>query len=77
MSDKSLPIVEDITGLSLSYRFFWRLQYLGFSIFGPADLLPHRDPRQKMKRERARIVLRAHEVAGTPAPDEVISTAAS
>ena len=39
MSDKPLPIVQDTTGLTRGYRFRWRLQYLGFTIFGPADQL--------------------------------------
>ncbi|MFF5792680.1 MULTISPECIES: hypothetical protein [unclassified Paeniglutamicibacter] len=75
MSDKRLPIVEDITGLSRGYRLRWRLQFLGFSIFGPADQLPSRDPRERLKIDRARKVLRAHEAQGTPAPEEVIETA--
>ena len=75
MSDKRLPIVEDIMGLSRSYRVLWRLQFLGFTIFGPADQLPHRDPRERLKRDRARRVLRAHEAAGTQAPEEVIAAA--
>lgn len=77
MSDKKLPIVEDITGLSRTYRVLWRLQFLGFTVFGPADQLPHRDPRERLKRDRARRVLRAHEAAGTQAPDEVIAVANS
>lgn len=75
MSDKRLPIIEDITGLSRGYRFRWRLQFLGFSIFGPADQLPSRDPRERLKVERARRVLRAHESAGTQAPDDVVRVA--
>ncbi|MFL4472964.1 hypothetical protein ACIPVK_03075 [Paeniglutamicibacter sp. MACA_103] len=75
MSDKRLPIVEDTTGLSRTYRALWRLQFLGYSVFGPADQLPHRDPRERLKRDRARKVLNAHEAAGTQAPDEVIATA--
>lgn len=75
MSDKRLPIIEDITGLSRGYRFRWRLQFLGFSIFGPADQRPSRDPRERLKVDRARRVFRAHELAGTQAPDEVIAVA--
>ena len=75
MSDKRLPIIEDITGLSRGYRLRWRLQFLGFSIFGPADQLPSRDPRERLKIERARRVLRAHEAQGTTAPAEVVATA--
>ncbi|RZU63085.1 hypothetical protein [Zhihengliuella halotolerans] len=72
MSDKPLPIVKDTTGLSRGYRFQWRLQYLGFSIFGPADQLPFRSPFEKLKRERALRVLRAHETNGTEAPQDVV-----
>lgn len=75
MSDKRLPIVKDTTGLSLVYRALWRLQFVGFFFFGPAELPPHRDPKEKLKRERARKVLAAHEAAGTQAPDEVLATA--
>lgn len=75
MSDKRLPIIEDITGLSRGYRFRWRLQFMGFSIFGPADQLPSRDPRERLKVDRARRVLRAYEALGTQAPDEVIQVA--
>ncbi|GAA5228843.1 hypothetical protein [Paeniglutamicibacter antarcticus] len=77
MSDQRLPIVEDTTGLSLMYRALWRLQFVGFFFFGPAEQAPHRDPRERLKRDRARRVLSAHEAAGTQAPDEVISTAKS
>lgn len=75
MSDKRLPIVEDLTGLSRGYRFRWRLQFLGFSIFGPADQLPSRDPRERLKVDRARRVLRAHEAQGTTAPEDVVRIA--
>ncbi|KAA0979394.1 hypothetical protein ACIGB6_12605 [Paeniglutamicibacter gangotriensis] len=75
MSDKRLPIVKDTTGLSLFYRALWRLQFVGFFFFGPAELPPHRDPKEALKRGRAQRVLRAHEAAGTQAPDEVIETA--
>ncbi|WP_309081745.1 hypothetical protein [Zhihengliuella sp.] len=75
MSDKPRPIVRDTTGLSLNYRFWWRLQYLGFAIFGPADQQPHRSPREHLKQERALRVLRAHETRGTQAPQEVVEAA--
>lgn len=75
MNDKRLPIVKDITGLSPGYRLWWRLQFLGLSIFGPAEQIPSRDPRERLKINRARKVLRAHEAQGTPASAEVIETA--
>lgn len=77
MNHQRLPIIEDLTGLSRGYRFRWRLQYLGFFIFGPADQMPHLDPKERLKRARARKVLRAHEAAGTHAPAEVIEVAES
>ncbi|HXD27867.1 MAG TPA: hypothetical protein VN621_03810 [Arthrobacter sp.] len=76
MSHKPLPIVKDTTGLSFGYRVRWWLQFLGFFVMGPADQLPHNDPKERLKRERAIRVLRAHEARGTEAPQEVKATAA-
>lgn len=74
-SDTPLPIVADLTGLTRRYRFIWRLKYLGFSIFGPADQPVHRSPKEHLKWQRARKVLAAHEAQGTEAPEEVRLTA--
>ena len=50
-------------GLSLAYRFRWRLTWLLLHIAGPATLPDHLDPRRRMERERAARVARAHKVA--------------
>lgn len=46
-------IPDDSTGLSIGYRFFWRVQYTLLAWGGPAQLPLHRDPRERMRRERA------------------------
>ncbi|WP_112245947.1 hypothetical protein [Kribbella monticola] len=59
MSDKN-------AGLSLAYRFRWRLTWLLLHVAGPATLPDHLDPRRRMERERAARVARAratHQVA--------------
>lgn len=71
MSHKPLPIIKDTTGLSVAYRVRWWLQFLGFFVMGPADQLPHLDPKERLKRERAVRVLRAHQARGTEVPDDV------
>lgn len=76
MSHKPLPIVKDKTGLSVGYRLTWWLQFLGFFVMGPADQMPHMDPKERLKRERAVRVMRAHEARGTEVPQEVRLTAA-
>jgi hypothetical protein len=48
-------------GLSLAYRFRWRLTWLLLHIAGPATLPDHLDPRRRMERERAARVARAQE----------------
>lgn len=73
--DERRPIVRDTTGLSLPYRFRWWSRFVGYSIFGPADVQPHLNPLEKLKRERALRVLRAHEAAGTQPPQDVVDTA--
>lgn len=73
--DTPLPIVADTTGLTRGYRFRWGLQYLGFSIFGPADQRVENSPKERLKWERARRVLRAYEESGRQAPVEVVETA--
>lgn len=74
-SESPLPIVADTTGLTRGYRFIWNLKYLGFSIFGPADQPVHRSPKERLKWQRARKVLQAHQALGTEAPVEVVDTA--
>ena len=44
---------SDNEGLSLGYRFMWRLKYLGMHVFGPAQLGDERDPQRRLERERA------------------------
>ena len=46
-------------GLSLVYRFRWRLLWLLLHVAGPASLPEHLDPRSRMERERAAKVARA------------------
>jgi hypothetical protein len=50
-------------GLSLGYRFRWRLTWLLLHIAGPATLPDHLDPRRRMERERAARVARARQAA--------------
>jgi hypothetical protein len=40
-------------GLTLGYRFMWRLRYAGLHVFGPAQLGDERDPQRRLERERA------------------------
>jgi hypothetical protein len=40
-------------GLTLGYRFLWRLRYAGLHVFGPAQLGDERDPQRRLERERA------------------------
>jgi hypothetical protein len=40
-------------GLTLGYRFMWRLKYAGLHVFGPAQLGDERDPQRRLQRERA------------------------
>lgn len=53
-------IPKDRTGLSLWYRFTWRLEYLGVSLVGPAQQTLERDPKERLRRERVRRVAQAH-----------------
>ncbi|MEO8851653.1 MAG: hypothetical protein ABI360_07985 [Allobranchiibius sp.] len=55
------PIPKDKTGLSLWYRFTWRLEYWGVSVVGPAQQTLARDPKEKLRRERTRRVAEARE----------------
>ena len=43
----------DNEGLTLGYRFMWRLRYVGMQVFGPAKLEEDRDPQRRLLRERA------------------------
>lgn len=40
-------------GLSLGYRIWYRLRYIGLHIFGPAQLGEAEDPHAQLRRERA------------------------
>jgi hypothetical protein len=40
-------------GLSLGYRLGYGIRYVGWHLFGPAQLTPEDDPHMKLKRERA------------------------
>ena len=48
-----MATTTDNEGLSLSYRFLWRLKYVGMHVFGPAQLGDDRDPQRRLERERA------------------------
>ena len=56
----------DKEGLTLGYRFMWRLKYAGLHVFGPAQLGDDRDPQRRLERERAAKVeaARAARLAG-------------
>ena len=57
---------SDNEGLSLGYRFMWRLKYAGLHVFGPAQLGDDRDPQRRLERDRAAKVeaARAARLAG-------------
>lgn len=74
MDESPLPIISDTTGLSARYRTFWRLKYLGLSIFGPAERRVLASPRERIKWDRAVKVMRAHEAAGTQPDDQTLYT---
>lgn len=40
-------------GLSFGYRLMYGIRYLGWHLFGPAQLTPEDDPHMKLRRERA------------------------
>ena len=69
--------MKDNTGLSIGYRMGWRLEYSGVSVFGPAQHVPASDPKRRLRRERARRVIAAHEARGTTAPEWVHEVLAS
>jgi len=46
-------------GLSLWYRFRWRVQYILVNVFGPARLGDDNDPAAALRRERQDKVERA------------------
>ncbi len=39
-------------GLSVAYRIGWRIRYLGWHLFGPAELHGDQDPHERLRRER-------------------------
>jgi hypothetical protein len=45
-------------GLTLGYRFKWRLNWLLLTVAGPAQQADDTDPRRRMERERAALVER-------------------
>lgn len=45
-------------GLTLGYRFAWRLNWLLLHVAGPAEQTEETDPRRRMERERAARVAR-------------------
>jgi len=53
--DRRVPMsrTSENEGLSVGYRFLWRLKYAGLHVFGPAQLGDERDPQRRLERERA------------------------
>ncbi|MGB7817648.1 MAG: hypothetical protein WBL35_02785 [Ornithinibacter sp.] len=51
----------DREGLSLRYRFVWRVRYVLTSVFGPAQLGTTDDPQSRLRRERAEKVAAARD----------------
>ena len=49
----------DSQGLSVRYRFLYRIRYIGLHVFGPAQLGDTDDPHARMRRERERKVTAA------------------
>jgi hypothetical protein len=49
----------DNEGLSLGYRLMYAVKYLGWHVFGPAQLTESTDPHMLLKRERAEKVAAA------------------
>ena len=52
-------------GLSLGYRIFYRIRYLGLHLFGPAQLGDAEDPHARLRRERERKVAEARRARST------------
>ena len=42
----------DREGLTLGYRVIYRIKWLGYHLFGPAQLGEYGDPHAKLRRER-------------------------
>jgi hypothetical protein len=51
----------DNEGLSIGYRILWRIRYLGWHLYGPAELHGPSDPHERLRRERRRKVEAARE----------------
>jgi hypothetical protein len=47
-----MPGTSEREGLSLAYRIGWRIRYLGWHLFGPAQLQGDQDPHERLRRER-------------------------
>jgi hypothetical protein len=52
--------------LSLGYRIFYRIRYIGLHLFGPAQLGEAEDPHARLKRERERKVAAARRARSKP-----------
>ena len=68
--------MKDTTGLGIGYRMLWRLEYIGVTVFGPAQGMAANDPKQRLRLERAERVKAAHEKRGTETPQEVLDVIA-
>lgn len=48
-------------GLSVGYRIGYGVKYVGWHLFGPAQLTESQDPHMRLKRQRAAKVQAAHD----------------
>ena len=53
IEERTVSRTAENEGLTLGYRFMWRVRYLGMHVFGPAQLGDDRDPQCRLERERA------------------------
>lgn len=69
MIDRPRPrptkIPKDKSGLSVGYRFFWRLHYTLLAWGGPGQRPLDHDPRELMRRERLARVQSARQAAAS------------
>ncbi len=63
--------LRDTTGLSLAYRFAWRMEYFFVTFTGPAQQSGSLDPKARLRRERAERVAAAYGSSGCPVPAAV------
>ena len=64
IEERTVSRTTENEGLTLGYRFMWRLRYVGMHVFGPAQLGDSEDPHARMRRERQRKVAAARQARG-------------